>query len=419
MPDITSALDASVDALNELGIQNDLERFTNRYWSLPSQPLRALDALILGPGTPAESPTDLAIGLDWGKNRFGPILSVPSPDAWLRLLRRPMRRKLRKILMRYHGPNASAATRSRYRLTFVWDTTTLLKVCEILGLSSLFYSGMLKRTAQSIEVVLLYIMVGQDYLCLPMDFRLRKPDPEGPGRPCKTALQLAFEMVDNLHRSLLTYGLNLQGHFLVADAWFNDSDTLTRVADIGLIPIVRGKSSFVFEGTVQGQPFQGQISALLEQTTWQWKRSSQTPDVPYVRLKMKSQTFGEVILTVCDWPGDDKLGYLLCPVLSVASPRIIKAYSRRPWIEACFEVCKTTLHIENFKFRSPGAAYGFLALRFLSFALFDYAGRRITKGTLSAGQIIRTLRYHGTLWLIQLLDTQTLSTRGASWPLSA
>ena len=134
---------------------------------------------------------------------------------------------------------------------------------------------------------------------------------------------------------------------------------------------------------------------------------------------MKSQTFGEVILTVCDWPGDDSLGYLICPVLHVASPRIIKAYSRRPWIEACFEVCKTTLHIENFKFRSLGAAYGFLALRSLSFALFDYAGRRVTKGKLSAGQIIRTLRYHGTLWLIQLLDTQTLSTREAAYPLSA
>ena len=419
MPDISYALDASLNALDELGIQDDLDRFANRYWPLPSQPVKALDALISGPATPAASPADLAIGLDWGKNRFGPILSVPSPDAWLRLLRRPMRRKLREVLKRYHGKHVSAATRSRYRLTFVRDITTLLKVSEALGLSSLFYSGMLKRTAQSIEVVLLYVLVGEDYLCLPMDFRLRKPDPAGPGRPCKTALELAREMLDTLHRSLRTHGLNLKGHFLVADAWFNDSDTLSRVADLGLIPIVKGKSSFVFEGHIQGQPFDGPIGELLKQTTWNWRHSSQTPNVPYVRLKMKSQTFGEVILTVCDWPGKDTPGYLICPVLHVSSPRIIKAYSRRPWIEACFEVCKTTLHIENFKFRSPGAAYGFLALRFLSFALFDYSGRRITKGKLSAGQIIRTLRYHGTLWLKQLLDNQILSSGQALYRLSA
>ena len=74
-------------------------------------------------------------------------------------------------------------------------------------------------------------------------------------------------------------------------------------------------------------------------------------------------------------------------------PRIIRAYGRRPWIEACFEGCKTTLHIEPFKFRSPGGIYGFIALRFLAFALFDYAGRRITHGRWSGGQIIRTLRY--------------------------
>jgi len=76
--------------------------------------------------------------VDWGKNRFGPILATPSPDAWQRLLRRAMRRKLRQILIRHHGPFASPTSRSRYRITFVWDITTLLKVGELLGLADLF-----------------------------------------------------------------------------------------------------------------------------------------------------------------------------------------------------------------------------------------------------------------------------------------
>lgn len=409
MPDITFALDATLDAFDSLGIKTDVEQFARRHWTLPKQPLKALDALILGVGTPAHSLSDLAVGLDWGKNRFGPLLGEVDPFSWVRLLRRPMRRKLRKVLERYHGPGVSAATRSRYRITFVWDITTLLKVGEMLGLADLFYSGMLKRPAQSIEVVLLYAIVGEDFLCLPMDFRIRKPDPQAQGRPCKTALELAQEMLEDLNRSLRTHGLSLNGHFLVADAWFTDSENLDSVKALGLIPIVAGKSSFVFEGSIHGQPFKGSMQDLLEKTDWSWKVSPLTQNVPYVRLKLTSPTFGEVTVTLCRWPGEDDPGYLLCLVPEVSSPRIIKAYSRRPWVEACFEVCKTTLNIERFKLRSFGGIWGFIALRFLSFALFDYAGRRVTKGKLSAGQIIRTLRYHGTLWLQQLLERETLS----------
>ncbi len=168
MPDITFALDATLDAFDSLGIKTDVEQFARRHWTLPKQPLKALDALILGVGTPAHSLSDLAVGLDWGKNRFGPLLGEVDPFSWVRLLRRPMRRKLRKVLLRYHGPGVSEATKSRYRITFVWDITTLLKVGEMLGLANLFYSGMLKRPAQSIEVVLLYAIVGEDHSVLPL-----------------------------------------------------------------------------------------------------------------------------------------------------------------------------------------------------------------------------------------------------------
>lgn len=419
MPDITFALNATLDALDSLGIQTDVEQFAARHWTLPKQPLKALDALILGPGTPAHSLSDLAVGLDWGKNRFGPLLGEVDPDAWVRLLRRPMRRKLRKVLMRYHSPGVSAATKSRYRITFVWDITTLLKVGQMLGLADLFYSGMLKRPSHSIEVVLLYAIVGENFLCLPMDFRIRKPDPKGPGHPCKTGLELAQEMLEDLHRCLRTHGLSLKGHFLVADAWFTDSEKLDGVKALGLIPIVAGKSSFIFEGNTQGQPFKGSMQDLLERTDWSWKVSPLAPDVPYVRLKMTSPTFGPAVVTLCHWKGEDDPGYLICLVPEVSSPRIIRAYSRRPWVEACFEVCKATINIERFKLRSAGGIWGFIALRFLSFAVFDYAGRRMTKGKLSAGQIIRTLRYHGTLWLQQLLERETLSSPYALHPLAA
>jgi len=238
MPKLSVPLNATLTALDELHLSAELETFSRRYWSLPGQPCEALQALLLGPATPAHSPTDLAEGLDWGPNRFGPILGRPSPSAWQRLLRRTMRRRLRTVWWRYHSPFASPATRSRYRLTFVWDTTTLLKVGQMLGLADLFCSRLLDRPAHSLEVVVLYALVGEDFLCLPMDFALRHPDPKGPGRPCLNALQLAEKMLLNLDNNLRVDGLSLKGHYLVADAWFADSGSLWRRYQRDLIRIV-------------------------------------------------------------------------------------------------------------------------------------------------------------------------------------
>lgn len=410
MPDLSFPLQSTQTALTELQLSTDLETFARRHWTLPSQPQEALEALLLGPATPAHSPTDLALGLDWGPNRFGPILATPSPQSWQRFLRRVTRRRLRQVLWRYHGPFASPATRSRYRITFIWDTTTLLKVGEMLGLADTFYSGMLDRPAHSIEVVLLYALVGDDFLCLPMDFQIRKPDPDGPGRPCLTAIQLADKMICDLDNALRVDGLSLKGHYLVADAWFADAQILWHAYRRDLIPLVPGKTSFHFEGMINGQPFDGTAEDLLTRTDWTWKHSPQMPGWSYVRLSLYSRTFHYVTLTLFLRPGEITPSYLLCLDPDVASPRLLRAYHRRPWVEACFEVCKATLGLEHFKVRTqPGSIYGFIALRLLSFVLFDYAGRRVTHGRLTAGQIIRQLRYHGTLWLKQFLEKQALS----------
>jgi hypothetical protein len=326
----------------------------------------------------------------------------------MRLLRRSMRRKLRRILQQYHHPHASAAMKSRYRLTFILDITTLLKVGKMLGMTGMFYSGMLHRPAHSIEVVVLYGVVGEGWLCLPLDFRIRKPD-SSQGAPCLTGIQLAKAMLEDLHRSLTCRFLGLEGHFLIADAWFDAHHLLRRAKQMRLLPIVQGKTSFVFEGIVQGLPFEGFAQDLLERADWRWKCSSQCPNIPYVRLLLKNPTFGKVVVVLRKLPTKAKPDYLIGLDLSLSAPRMLRAYRRRPWIEAFFEVCKATLRIEHFKFRSLGGIYAVVTLRFLAFVVFDYAGRRLSHGLLTGGQIVRTLRYHGTLWLKQLLESKILS----------
>ena len=418
MPTIDRELELTQASLRDLGIDQDIQQFTQRHWPHSLCGGDVVRALLLSPATPAHSPTDLAIGLDWGKNRIGQTLAHVSPEAWLRLLRRSMRRKLRSILVKYHGPSASPATKSRSRITLVWDITTLLKLGELLGLPAMFYCGMLGRPAHSIELVVLYAVVGDGWLCLPLDMRIRKPDPPQ-GHPCLTGIELAGQMLEDLHRSLLCHFLRLDGHYLVADAWFDDGELLRRAKQIGLIPIVQGKISFVFEGTISGEAFQGSAQQLLERTDWNWRTSPQCPSIPYVRLTMTSPTFGSVVLVLRKLPGEDNPDYLRCLEQTVTAPRILNAYRRRPWIEAFFEVGKATLSIERFKFRSPGGIYGFLVLRFLSFVLFDYAARRLTHRRRTGGQIMRTLRYHGTLWRKQLLENKALSYYPHAQPTAA
>ena len=410
MPDLNIPLQATVRAMDHL-FSSQLSAFVRRHWSLPSQPLQGLEALLLGAATPARSPSDLAEGLDWGVNRFGPLLAQPSVAAWQGLLRRTMRQQLRRVLHRYHTGPVSPATRSRYRITLIWDTTTLLKVGQMLGWAAPFYSGMLHRPAHSIEVVLLYAVVGEDKQCLPMDFALRKPDPKGPGHPCKTALQQAQTMLVDLDNHLRIQHQSLRGHYLVADAWFADSDLLWTAYQRDLIPIVRGKTSFVFQDLQPLQTRSYPAAQLLVKNQGTWRRSRQAPD-PYRRLSLYSHTFDFVTLTLFQRPHEPAPEYVLCLDPDVSSPRILRAYRRRPWIEACFEVCKATLNIERFKVRTQSASiYGFITLRLMGFALFDYAARRLLKGRWTAGQIIRKLHHHGTVWLRQLLDNSPLSQR--------
>lgn len=408
MPTIDRELHLTQRSLQDLGILGDIQQLTSRHWCYPPGAEETLHAMILGPGTPAHSPTDLCLGLDWGKNHMGQTLCRIAPEAWVRLLRRSMRRKLREILMRYHSPHASASMKSRYRLTFILDITTLLKVGRMLGLAGMFYSGMLKRPAPSIEVVVLYVVVGDGWLCLPLDLRIRKPDVPR-HTPHLTGIQLANAMLEDLRRSLACRFMGIEGHFLVLDAWFDDHHLLHRAKQMGLISVLQGKTSFVFEGTVQGHPFQGSAQDLLDRDNWDWKTSPQCPDLPYVRLTLRNPTFGKVVLVLRKLPGEEKPDYLMGLDGSVTAPRMLRAYWRRPWIEAFFEACKAMLHIEQFKFRTLGGIYGMLALRFLSFVVFDYAGRRLSRGQRTGGQIVRTLRYHGTLWLKQLLESKVLS----------
>jgi len=128
-----------------------------------------------------------------GKNKPYRILKRGGPGVWIRLLRRLGFKLLVKIVRHYH--QMSEATKSRNKITLEIDSTTLLKLSEKLGLVGVFWSGKLKREASSIQLVVLYVVIGEGKLLIPLDMRIRRPDPEGPGRKCKEQPQLVIKVL--------------------------------------------------------------------------------------------------------------------------------------------------------------------------------------------------------------------------------
>jgi hypothetical protein len=223
-----------------------------------------------------------------------------------------------KIVKHYHY--MSDATKSRHKVTLVVDSTTLLKLSEKLGLVSTFWSGKLKREASSIQLIVLYAVIGEGKLLIPLDMRIRRPDPEGPGRKCKEQPQLVIEMIRGLKIRCSTKGLATKGWFIVMDSWYSSHDLQDKISQCGFFGIIEGKSNYVF--------FMGDErytkSELSEKIGW---RDSKQRDIRYARANVASPTFGDITIVLFE---DERcLRSLIMKPNLISSVRIIGAYKLR------------------------------------------------------------------------------------------
>jgi hypothetical protein len=80
------------------------------------------------------------------------------------------------------------ATRSRWQWTWVSDDSVFKKSSQQLGLVGSWYSGREHCVRLGSAGVLLIVVSGEGKLVIPVDFTVRRPDPMGPGRPCRDKL---------------------------------------------------------------------------------------------------------------------------------------------------------------------------------------------------------------------------------------
>jgi hypothetical protein len=277
----------------------------------------------------------------WDKNLPGRILGALPQRTWVRRWQR-LGQELLVRLWR-HVEDKSPALRSRWQWTWVADESVVKKSGPQLGLVGTWYSGQEHRVRLGIDGLLLVVVLGEGNLVVPVDFVVRRPDPVGPGGPCRDKLMWLQVMLDRTWAALPRRYRQRPAPVVVADSWFGDSGLLSHVATIqrGTL-VVEGKPSYNFQ-LAEGPWVKGH--ALRSRADGPWRDSPQAPRVRYARLTATSPTYGPVTL-VSVAPPDDECFYVLCRQTTISAPLLIRAWRRRSAIEQTFRTLKPLLATE-------------------------------------------------------------------------
>jgi hypothetical protein len=348
--------------------------------------------------------TELCRVRGWDKNLPSRLLGSLPKRSWLKRLRR-LGVEVLVPLWRY-AAGKSEATRSRWQWTWVGDDSVFKKYGERLGLVGPWWSGQAHRVLSGIDGILLVVVIGEGKLVVPADFAIRRPDPLGPGAPCRDKLCWMQSMLDGRVAAFRRRGVALPPPMVIADSWFSDSKLMRHVATThqGTF-LVEGKSTYSFE-LPDGRQVKGRD--LQRHREWPWRSSEQVPGVRYARLRATSPTYGAVTLLVVSAPKEEQF-YVMCLDTAISGPRLIRAWKRRYWIEYCFRTVKHLLATGACQVHSEAVYYGHLVLRLMGCFVLLYTSRVICKGRLTMEEIIFSLKHY---W--RLVDSEALELKALS-----
>jgi hypothetical protein len=350
--------------------------------------------------------TELCRVRGWDKNLPSRLLGALPKRSWIKRLRRLGLETLAPLWR--HTATQSEATRSRWQWTWVGDDSVFKKYGEQLSLVGTWWSGQEHRVLSGIDGVLLIVIIGEGKLVVPVDFAIRRPDPPGPGTPCRDKLRWMQSMLDGRMAAFRRRGATLPPPMIIADSWFSDSKLMHHVATThqGTF-LVEGKSTYVFD-LPNGRQVKGHD--LQQHRDWPWRYSEQVPGVRYARLRATSPTYGAVTLIVVAEPMEDQF-YVMCLDTAVSGPRLIRAWKRRHWIEHCFRTLKHLLATGACQVHSEDAYYGHLVLRLMGCLVLFYTSRIICKGRMTMEEIIFSLKHYWRFVDSEALELKALSQR--------
>src|ERR671934_1771433 len=181
-------------ALDDLGLPDDLVTEIEGRLRSQHKLLGKIVGVMCPPLFGCRTSSELCRVRGWDKNLPARLLGALPKRSWIKRLRR-LGLEVLIPLWRY-ATNASAATRSRWQWTWVGDDSVCKTYGEQLGLVGAWWSGQEHRVLSGIDGVLLVVVIGEGKLVVPVDFAIRRPDPQGPGGPCRDKLHGLQGMLD-------------------------------------------------------------------------------------------------------------------------------------------------------------------------------------------------------------------------------
>jgi DDE superfamily endonuclease len=391
-------------ALHDLGLPDNLVAEIEGRLRSQHKLLGKIFGIMFPPLFGCRTNTELCRVRGWDKNLPSRLLGALPKRSWLKRLRRLGLEVL--IPLWRHAASKSAATRSRWQWTWVGDDSVFKKYGEQLGLVGTWWSGQEHRVLSGIDGVLLVVVVGEGKLVVPVDFAIRRPDPTGPGGPCRDKLHWVQSMLDGRVAAFRRRGVALPPPMVVADSWFSDSKLMRHVTTThGGTLLVEGKTTYVFE-LPDGRQVKGHD--LQQQRDWPWRSSEQVPGVRYARLLAISPTYGAVTIIIVSEPREEQF-YVMCLDTAISGPRLIRAWKRRHWIEHCFRTLKHLLATGACQVHDEDAYYGHLVLRLMGCLVLFYTSRVICQGRLTMEEIIFSLKHY---W--RFVDSEALELKALS-----
>jgi len=332
------AAQALEQALHALGLPEDLVAEIEGRLRSQHTLLGTIVGMMCPPLFGCRTNTELCRVRGWDKNLPSRLLGALPKRSWLKRLRR-LGLEVLEPRWRY-AASTSEATRSRWQWTWVGDDSVFKQYGEQSGLVGTWWSGQEHRVLSGIDGVLLVVVIGEGKLVVPVDFAIRRPDPTGPGGPCRDKLHWVQSLLDGRVAAFRRRGVDLPPPIIMADSWFGDSKLMRHVATTheGTL-LVAGKTTYVF-ALPDGRQVKGHN--LQKPGDWLWRESPQVPGVRYVRLRATSPPYGVVTITIVKEPSADQY-YVICLETAISSPRLIRAWKRRSWIEYCFRTLKHLL----------------------------------------------------------------------------
>ena len=221
------------------------------------------------------TPSEVCRVRGWDKQWPARLLGALPKRSWLKRLRRLGLDVLEPLWRHVH--DKSPATQSRWQWTWVWDDSVFKKYGKQLGLVGHWWSGQHKRVVSGIDGLLLLVVVGDGRLIIPVDFAIRRPNPVGPGAPCRDKLRWARVMLDACVAAFGRRGVQVPAPMVVADSWFSDSKLMQYVgAQHQGTLLVEGKQSYTF---ILANGYKVKGCDLLHGEGWQWRQSPWEPGV--------------------------------------------------------------------------------------------------------------------------------------------